>query len=276
MSPSLFAELAAKLGIDLDAPVEPVVYDGLVVGPCRNGDAEDRCPGRLRLVERQFPICTVHCDTCDFEGGLPAREIDPEITRQRRMEQAEIPRRFFGVRFVEDEENRAALETVRSWLAGADENPVGRAGSLLPAPALYGQAGRGKSHLLAAVAARLVRDLDLGVLFRSARGLLRELQNFEDHRERDRALRRAATVDVLCLDDLGAQRETDWRREELADLVDMRYERELPVVFTSNFPPGMWGEVVDERTLSRLRAMSFAVELRGPDRRVAGQREEAA
>jgi len=40
---------------------------------------------------------------------------------------------------------------------------------------------------------------------------------------------------VLVLDDIGAEPPTDWRRDELATLIEERYQRRLPTIYTSNY-----------------------------------------
>lgn len=50
---------------------------------------------------------------------------------------------------------------------------------------------------------------------------------------------RAATVPLLALDDLGAERLTDWGRDALFRLINGRYDAgRLPTIYTSNYAPG--------------------------------------
>lgn len=44
-----------------------------------------------------------------------------------------------------------------------------------------------------------------------------------------------AETSLLCLDDLGAERATDWAREQLRGLIDARYRRQRTTIITSNF-----------------------------------------
>lgn len=46
---------------------------------------------------------------------------------------------------------------------------------------------------------------------------------------------RARRVRLLALDDLGAERPTPWALEQLASLVQARYDRTLPTIVTSNY-----------------------------------------
>lgn len=44
-----------------------------------------------------------------------------------------------------------------------------------------------------------------------------------------------AEESLLCLDDLGAERGTDWTREQMRTLIDARYRRQHTTIITSNF-----------------------------------------
>lgn len=233
---------------------------------CPEVDRLENVCGGLIAVEQVDDWLHFRCGACGVERVQHIQTADPAQKRQLRLEQASLPLRFLGLKFEEDETNRSTLSALRSWIADY------RKGERLPAPALYGHAGRGKSHLLTAVCTRLVRECDASVWFRPTRSLLRDLQDFDGDAER--AWKRAVTVDVLALDDFGAQQVTDWRHDQIADLVDGRYERELPVVLATNFAPKAWRDATDERTASRLRGMTFALELGGPDRRQIQMHQE--
>jgi len=82
------------------------------------------------------------------------------------------------------------------------------------------------------------------------------------------------------LDDIGAERCTDWARETLATLIEDRYTRELFTVFTSNYSPsrlavrlGHDDPILGQRIDSRIVESCVQVGLDGPDRRL---RSEAA
>lgn len=227
---------------------------------CREEDRRGKmCGGSVRSwTSEQWVYYS--CDRCKIERVRHVSTADPDARKRVRLEQAGLPDRFVGLKFEQTVENADALEQIRRWVDGYRDLP-------LPAPALHGEQGRGKTHLLTAICTRLVREQEAQVMFRSARSLLRELQRFDNEVQVTATWERAKTVDVLALDDLGAQRATDWRHEQLAELIDERYERDLPVLVATNFHPEAWGQMLDERSVSRLRGMTFGVELRGVDRR---------
>jgi DNA replication protein DnaC len=77
-----------------------------------------------------------------------------------------------------------------------------------------------------------------------------------------------ANVDVLILDDFGVQRDTEWEKETLYNLVDARYEKEKFTIFTSNNDPAVaMKDLFEGRILSRIREMCRVVDLTGADQR---------
>lgn len=81
-------------------------------------------------------------------------------------------------------------------------------------------------------------------------------------------LDRLMRVDVLFLDDLGAERPTEWTAEQLYALVNRRWLEERPTVVSSNLEPGALAEAVGERMFSRLVGDgATVVRLAGKDRR---------
>src|SRR5262249_51929228 len=81
---------------------------------------------------------------------------------------------------------------------------------------------------------------------------------------------------VLVLDDLGAERATDWAVERLFGLLNRRHDWRRPTVLTSNLGPKPLAEHLGERIAWRVVEMCrrggeagarFLVELRGPNLR---------
>lgn len=80
-----------------------------------------------------------------------------------------------------------------------------------------------------------------------------------------------AVVDapLLAVDDLGAAKTSEWVEEINFRLINHRYEREMPTLFTSNIAPTQLAESLGERVTSRLIEMTSRVVIEGPDRRRA-------
>lgn len=74
---------------------------------------------------------------------------------------------------------------------------------------------------------------------------------------------------LLLLDDLAAERHTDWTGETLYRLIDARYARSLPTIITTNATGTMIRDTLGDRVASRLNGLGAHVVLDGPDRRAA-------
>jgi DNA replication protein DnaC len=101
---------------------------------------------------------------------------------------------------------------------------------------LTGNLGCGKTHLAAAIANAAVRR-HVKTLFTVVPDLLDHLRasyapnSPVRYDERIEAVR---TVYLLILDDLGTENATPWAREKLYQIVNYRYNYELPTVITTN------------------------------------------
>lgn len=116
---------------------------------------------------------------------------------------------------------------------------------------LVGPNGCGKTHLAAAIANQCV-DQGAVVLFEAVPDLLDHLRAaFAPTAEEvyDQLFSKMREAELLVLDDLGAQQSTAWANEKLFQLLNYRYNREMPTVITAN-QKGI--QAIDERIRSRL------------------------
>jgi DNA replication protein DnaC len=65
-------------------------------------------------------------------------------------------------------------------------------------------------------------------------------------------LDRLSAVDLLHVDDLGAENSTDWVLEQLYSIVNARYEAQRAIVATTNLMPDELSNRIGARTVSRL------------------------
>ncbi|MEV6035988.1 ATP-binding protein [Nonomuraea sp. NPDC052116] len=72
---------------------------------------------------------------------------------------------------------------------------------------------------------------------------------------------------LLYIDDMGAEKPSEWTQERLYEVIDERYVACRPLIVTSNLPPKSLADHVGERTASRLAEMCELVPLTGSDRR---------
>jgi DNA replication protein DnaC len=100
---------------------------------------------------------------------------------------------------------------------------------------LAGSVGAGKTHLAVSLVNRVIHAGQQG-LYRSVPSLMNRLRSFGPKGDYQDVLNAAIYCDVLVLDDLGAERCTDWVGEQLYILIDERYTSNRQTVVTTNFP----------------------------------------
>ncbi len=151
---------------------------------------------------------------------------------------------------------------------------VYRLASLGKGSYLWGGPGRGKTYAAACAVRMALEGASRGRLnakLVTAKRLLDDIRDGYDGGDRY-ALERAETYPLLALDDLGAERPTDWAIETLTRLIDTRTARGLATVVTSNYSIGelrkLWGGMSGARIASRLAGACESIEVAGPDRRL--------
>jgi DNA replication protein DnaC len=131
--------------------------------------------------------------------------------------------------------------------------------------------GTGKT-LLAMLISRAAMDAGLSVAVYSVPRLLAEIkETFEDDGSVSymELFRTLCEVDLLHLDDLGAERRTEWVLEQLYSIVNERWQDERSVVVTSNANYDELREQVGARTVSRLLGICGPpIPILGADRRM--------
>ncbi len=160
------------------------------------------------------------------------KKREREEARQRRRKWAEIPDMFAdatlkGYRRVSGAEE--AFEAVKEYLLNREEN--WRAGRGL---ILMGAVGCGKTHLGCAVLNCALEDGYHAAYWNVPQQLERMMYGHADEDEQQRILDKAIMAQVLLLDDLGAEKASDWTRKELVIILDERYRENKPTIVTSN------------------------------------------
>lgn len=204
-----------------------------------------------------------------FTGKRPLADLTPaetdflsaelqEQVAERRVNAIEyfeqrVPRRFVGA--VPDDASR-------TWAARVAAEPY-ETKSLL----LVGPVGVGKTYQ-AFGALRAVAETGSGIKWQAytAANLYAALRP-RDERRADADYESIAHAPLLFVDDLGAAKLTDWAEEVTYRLVNDRYERCLPSIFTTNVLPARLGAAVGDRVASRIAEMCDRVAIKGTDRR---------
>lgn len=128
---------------------------------------------------------------------------------------------------------------------------------------IFGAVGVGKTHL-AIAACRPAAERGLHVEFVPAVEMFDRLRPGRD----DDALDDLLDADRLVIDDLGAERPTDWTAERLYLVVNRRWLDERPTIVTTNLESKDLAAEVGSRMFSRIVGSdAVGIRLNGPDRR---------
>jgi DNA replication protein DnaC len=237
-------------------------------GPCPHG----ACDGDGFVVD----AATNTARPC---ACRPARIALRKAARQESQLRRAIPKRYREMSFERHPLSEIAMaypdaaRAVKRYVADLPAQLDRGAGLWL-----YGSKGTGKTSLAYYVSATAARR-GYSVLSWNTITLLNDLRDSFDTERRGAAtveiIDAACSVDLLQLEDLSAQRTTDWVLEQLYLIVNRRYEEEKAIIFTSDVPPGEESnplalqEHVGSRTFSRLLEMcGDPIELIGPDMRL--------
>ncbi|MDP1571801.1 MAG: ATP-binding protein [Vicinamibacterales bacterium] len=189
---------------------------------------------------------------------------------------ARIPRRYRHCELTNFEQSYDSLrEAHRKARAFIDAFPVVDRGLLL-----RGQHGVGKTHLAVAILKAVVGQRGARGYFYETRELLKLVRDTYssggDETEME-VLRPVLDADLLVLDDLGAEKTSEWVQETLGLVVNTRYSEGRPTIFTTNLEdgpdsgdPNSMVFRLGARIRSRLFEMCDWVHMEGIDAREVG------
>jgi DNA replication protein DnaC len=184
-----------------------------------------------------------------------------------------IPPRYRGVSFdrppvsdmARDLQTKLAVTEVRAFVEDLDARLDEGRGLWL-----FGDTGTGKTTLAMLISKAALEAGRTVAIYSLPKLLARIRRTYDSEPGGDSYLsffERLTSVDLLHIDDLGAEKRSDWVLEQLYALINERYETQRAVLITTNLPHPELEEQIGPRTVSRLTQMCDEVEVRGDDRR---------
>jgi DNA replication protein DnaC len=223
------------------------------------------------------------CPLCDDTGWKPVddengiRRVERcdcwrESVGRQHLAEANIPRRYQhctldNLRVYND----SLVEAMGMARKFVEAYPGGTNRGLL----LLGHAGVGKTHIAVAVLRAVIAKTGISALFYETGKLLAAIKNSYDPvvlTTPASLLRPVMEAPFLVLDDLGAERPTDWVEETMNLIVNTRYSERRMTLFTSNYPdipdieePNSLLCRIGFRMRSRLQEMCTTIEIEAAD-----------
>jgi len=184
------------------------------------------------------------CPVCDGTGWkMVERDGVRRATRcdcwreqmtARLFTEARIPRRYQHCDFGNFRDYNESLRRAKARAVKlADAFPVVDRGLFLDGPP-----GVGKTHLAVAVLRQAIATRGAKGLYYDTRDLLRVIRSTYDPVVRTtefEVLKPVMKAELLVLDDLGAEKTSEWVEETLNLIVNTRYNERRPTIFTSNY-----------------------------------------
>lgn len=190
------------------------------------------------------PLCGGRGWVVEPDGGAgSARRCSCRIDglASRLLSVAGIPPRYAGCRlttFKTSHPDRAVHEQLEAAVVRSrryvEEFLPSREGGLV----YVGPPGVGKTHLAVAVLVELIERYRVHGRFVEFTSLVHQIQSTFDPRSPEskrEVLDPVVDAEVLVLDELGAQNPTPWVRDVLYLVINSRYTRRLPTLFTTNY-----------------------------------------
>jgi DNA replication protein DnaC len=238
----------------------------------------------MPAIPRSEPFSARACPlgSCDGSGWIlgPEDVARPCECRERRLKRGRvrgvasvIPPRFRGVSFdrppvsdmARQAETREAVGNVRAFIDDLEPNLESGRGLWL-----FGDTGTGKTTLAMLVSkAALERGRSVAV-YSLPKLLARIRRTYDEEPGGDSYLtffERLTSVDLLHIDDFGAEKRSDWVLEQLYALVNERYEERRSILLTTNLAVDKLEDQIGARTVSRLSETCEPIPLFGSDRR---------
>ena len=235
----------------------------------------NRCPVCGEVIEKeiQLPlisdntgsiskivVCSCRCkreeiDKIENRFAIEEEKREVEKLRNASLLDAKSKNIFFKNCMVNNE-NRRVISIANRYVKNFDMMYEKSQGLLL-----WGGVGTGKSFLAAAIANELIQRRQ-SVIMTSFVRLLENGINTEDYS----IIGNLTKAKLLIVDDLGAERGTDYALEKVYDIVDCRYRSGRPVIFTTNLTMKEMKECTDiryTRIYDRIFEMCYPVKFDG-------------
>ena len=216
----------------------------------------------LDEVKTPYCLCKCRAEKRDKEEAERKRiEFEQQVKKMRKMgfPESDMENWVFD---NDDGANQKVMSVARNYVDNFQQMKENGKGLLL-----FGDVGTGKSFAAACIANALI-DKGYPVLMTNFARIANTVQGMFDGRQE--YYDSFNKYPLLILDDLSAERKTEYMQEIVYNVIDSRYRARLPLIVTTNLTGDELkhpAEVTNQRTFSRLFEMCIPLEVKGADRR---------
>ncbi|HGD0630223.1 TPA: ATP-binding protein [Streptococcus agalactiae] len=142
----------------------------------------------------------------------------------------------------------------------------------------YGDVGSGKTYLACSIANELIERKQVKVKIMNLSQVINQIQKSAFKLESNEIINNLSNIPLLILDDLGIERDTSYAREQVYNIINSRYLKGRPTIFTTNLSleiiqnPNI--DLEYQRIYSRILEMTIPVKVTGEDFRRKIQQEK--
>ncbi|MDG9518953.1 ATP-binding protein [Streptococcus pneumoniae] len=133
----------------------------------------------------------------------------------------------------------------------------------------YGDVGSGKTYLACAIANELIERKQVKVKIMNLSQVINQIQKSAFKLDSNEIIDNLSNIPLLILDDLGIERDTSYAREQVYNIINSRYLKGRPTIFTTNLSleiiqnPNI--DLEYQRIYSRILEMTIPVKVTGED-----------
>jgi len=241
----------------------------------------DKCTslgGCINMLPGYSPI--LH--TMDNEIRIAYEKCHQKIDFEKQKEQRNLIQSLYMPKEILNAEyDKIDVDIKRGQAIREASKFLEQAKTELPAKGLYltGPFGVGKTHFLGAIANKL-KEINISSMLIYMPEFVREIKTSIQDNSINEKIDYFKNADVLMLDDIGAETQSAWFRDEiLGSILQYRMMEQLPVFFTSNYnlkqleeqlantTRGGVEQVKAGRVIERIKQVSTEVSLFGKNRR---------
>ena len=211
------------------------------------------------------------CDR-EIEKQKKRREKQMEIERLKRTCFNSMREWSYTFENYQGEENQS-LMIAKNFVEDYEKMKKENIGLLF-----YGSVGSGKTYLACSIANSLIEQYQISVKIRNFAQIINELQKSSFDFDKNAYIESLVNTSVLILDDLGIERDTSYAKEQVYNIVNSRYLKQKPTIFTTNLSYDTIQNCKDsveyQRIYSRIIEMCIPVMVVGEDFRKFIQRDK--